>query len=79
MLNIKSQGNNSGNGVNVKPAAQAKYNGKVRKDKVLVLLVEYADFKHNNVVQEPGYMYAKDFNRNHYQQLMFRKESLYAI
>jgi len=72
--NIKSQGNNSGNGVNVKPAAQAKYNGQVRKDKVLVLLVEYADFKHNNVVQEPGYMYAKDFNRNHYQQLMFGKK-----
>ena len=46
----------------------------MRKDKVLVLLVEYADFKHNNVVQEPGYMYAKDFNRNHYQQLMFGKK-----
>ncbi|MBV6737748.1 immune inhibitor A [Priestia megaterium] len=60
-----------GDGVSVKPAKQAKYMGQVRKDKVLVLLVEYADFKHNNVIQEPGYMYSKDFNQQHYQKLMF--------
>ena len=50
------------------PAKQAEYNGAVRKDKVLVLLVEFSDFKHNNIDQEPGYMYSKDFNREHYQK-----------
>ncbi|WP_090832455.1 MULTISPECIES: immune inhibitor A domain-containing protein [unclassified Bacillus (in: firmicutes)] len=57
--------------VKVDPAKQATYSGSVRKDKVLVLLVEYADFKHNNIVQEPGYMYATDFNREHYQKMLF--------
>ena len=50
------------------PAKQAEYNGAVRKDKVLVLLVEFSDFKHNNIDQESGYMYSKDFNREHYQK-----------
>ncbi|TYR78924.1 M6 family metalloprotease domain-containing protein [Priestia megaterium] len=67
--NLKLEG--KGDGVKVSPAKQARYNGKVREDKVLVLLVEFADFKHNNVIQEPGYMYADDFNREHYQKLMF--------
>ncbi|WP_313350127.1 immune inhibitor A domain-containing protein, partial [Exiguobacterium sp.] len=57
--------------VKVDKAKQAAYNGATRTDKVLVLLVEYSDFKHNNVVQEPGYMYSNDFNQKHYQDLMF--------
>ncbi|MBU7591946.1 immune inhibitor A domain-containing protein [Metabacillus halosaccharovorans] len=57
--------------VKVKSAKQAPYNGDVRTDKVLVLLTEFEDFKHNNVVQEDGYMYAEDFNREHYEKLMF--------
>ncbi|MCM3441268.1 immune inhibitor A domain-containing protein [Metabacillus halosaccharovorans] len=57
--------------VKVKSAKQAPYNGDVRTDKVLVLLTEFEDFKHNNVVQEEGYMYAEDFNREHYEKLMF--------
>lgn len=70
-VNMNAVTKGSENGVKVKPAKEAKYNGNVRTDKVLVLLVEYADFKHNNVVQEPGYMYADDFNRKHYEKLMF--------
>ena len=44
------------------------------KIKVLVLLVEFSDFKHNNIDQEPGYMYSKDFNREHYQKMLFGDE-----
>ncbi|WP_144566782.1 immune inhibitor A domain-containing protein [Neobacillus bataviensis] len=57
--------------VKVDSAKQAAYNGDVRKDEVLVLLVEYADFKHNNVEQEPGYMFASDFSKEHYQKMLF--------
>ncbi|MBV7505848.1 immune inhibitor A [Bacillus sp. sid0103] len=60
--------------VKVNSATQANYNGAVREDKVLVLLVEYADFAHNNIDQEPGYMWAKDFNREHYQKMLFGDE-----
>ena len=56
------------------PAKQKEYNGPVRKDKVLVLLVEYADFKHNNIDKEPGYMYSNDFNQEHYQKMLFGDE-----
>lgn len=57
--------------VKVDPAKDAKYNGDVRTDKVLVLLTEFEDFKHNNVTQEEGYMYADDFSKEHYEKLMF--------
>ncbi|PLR96067.1 immune inhibitor A domain-containing protein [Bacillus sp. T33-2] len=60
--------------VTVPPAKQAPYNGAVREDKVLVLLVEYADFKHNNIDQEAGYMYADDFNKEHYEKMLFGDE-----
>ncbi|MCP1122955.1 immune inhibitor A [Bacillus sp. 3103sda1] len=55
-------------------AKQKEYNGPVREDKVLVLLVEYADFKHNNIDQEPGYMYSDDFNKEHYEKMLFGDE-----
>lgn len=60
--------------VKVDSAKQADYNGGVREDKVLVLLVEYADFPHNNIDQEDGYMWSDDFNREHYQKMLFGEE-----
>ncbi|WP_144513465.1 immune inhibitor A domain-containing protein [Bacillus mycoides] len=56
------------------PAKEKKYNGEVRKDKVLVLLVEFDDFKHNNVDKYPNYMYSDDFNQGHYQKMLFGDE-----
>lgn len=60
--------------ISVDPAKQAGYDGAVREDEVLVLLVEYADFKHNNIEQEPGYMYSEDFNKEHYEKMLFGDE-----
>ncbi|WP_395939741.1 immune inhibitor A domain-containing protein [Bacillus sp. 03113] len=60
--------------IKVPSARQANYSGSVRTDKVLVLLTEFEDLKHNNVTQEEGYMYADDFSREHYQKLMFGDE-----
>ncbi len=60
--------------VKVDSAKQAGYNGDVREDKVLVLLVEYADFKHNQIEQEPGYMWADDFSKQHYEKMLFGNE-----
>ncbi|EOA3904988.1 immune inhibitor A domain-containing protein [Bacillus cytotoxicus] len=71
------QGMNAGHlkgKVPISPAKQAKYNGPVRKDKVLVLLVEFRDFKHNNIEKKPGYMYSNDFNREHYEKMLFGDE-----
>ncbi|PGS55814.1 immune inhibitor A domain-containing protein [Bacillus sp. AFS041924] len=57
--------------VSVNPAKQAKYNGSQREDNVLVILAEFADFKHNNVDKVDGYMYTSDFNQKHYQDMLF--------
>lgn len=58
----------------VNPAKQASYNDEVREDKVLVLLAEFADFKHNSIEQEEGYMYSDDFSREHYEKMLFGDE-----
>jgi immune inhibitor A len=58
----------------VDPAKQAPYNGTVREDKVLVLLAEFADFKHNSIEQEEGYMYSDNFSREHYEKMLFGDE-----
>lgn len=60
--------------VKVDYAKPAAYNRDVREDKVLVLLVEYADFKHNNIEQEPGYMWSDDFSKEHYEKMLFGDE-----
>ncbi|PEK98533.1 immune inhibitor A domain-containing protein [Bacillus sp. AFS017336] len=57
--------------VQVDPAKQGKYNGGTREDNVLVILAEFADFKHNNVDKQDGYMYASDFNKKHYENMLF--------
>ncbi|MBM7692775.1 immune inhibitor A [Peribacillus deserti] len=61
--------------VKVDPAKQAPYSGGKRTDKVLVLLAEFADFKHNNIDKEEGYMYSDDFNREHYEKMLFGNEN----
>jgi immune inhibitor A len=61
----------SRDGLPIPDAKQDAYTGSVRKDKVLVLLTEFSDFKHNNVDQRPGYMWAPDFNQDHYQRMIF--------
>ncbi|MBY6037212.1 immune inhibitor A [Fictibacillus nanhaiensis] len=67
--NMKS---GKGNGVmKVSPAKPVKYKGEVRNDKVLVILAEFSDFKHNNIDQEAGYMYSNDFSREHYEKMLF--------
>jgi immune inhibitor A len=60
--------------MNVDPAKPVKYKGGVREDKVLVLLAEFSDFKHNSIEQEEGYMYSEDFSREHYEKMLFGDE-----
>jgi len=68
----KSHNSTSGSGfLDVEPAKPAKYKGGVREDKVLVLLAEFSDFKHNSIDKVEGYMYSDDFNREHYQKMLF--------
>ncbi|TCP53355.1 antibacterial peptide protease [Tumebacillus sp. BK434] len=58
-------------GTTVAPAAGEAWNGGVRKDKLLVLLVEFDDYKHNNITPDETDMFYPDYTTEHYQQMMF--------
>jgi immune inhibitor A len=69
----KPPGKGHGHG-RVAPIEKEQWNGKVRTDKILVLLIQYPDFPHNNMTSadDPIYMYP-DFNRDHYKDMIFGK------
>ncbi|MDE1460777.1 immune inhibitor A domain-containing protein [Spartinivicinus poritis] len=48
-----------------------QYKGGTRTDKVLAVLVEFPDYKHNAVGPEDTDMYYEDYTGEHYQQLLF--------
>ncbi|MBM7585059.1 immune inhibitor A [Bacillus pakistanensis] len=50
---------------------EEQYNGDVREDKVLVLLVEFPDFPHNSINPEDTDMYYEDYVKEHYQDMVF--------
>ncbi|WP_433743881.1 immune inhibitor A domain-containing protein [Falsibacillus pallidus] len=56
---------------NVDKVKEEKFNGTERKDKVLVLMVEYPDFPHNNIGPDESDMYYKDYTQQHYQDMIF--------
>lgn len=68
----KPQPTNPNNGV-VKPVQEEAYKGAVRKDNVLVLMMEFPDFPRNNVRPEDSDMYYKDYTKEHYEQMIFGK------
>lgn len=47
------------------------YQGKKTKDKVLALLIEFPDYKHNDVGPEDTERYYPDYNIPHYTRLLF--------
>ncbi len=47
------------------------WNGSVRKDKILVLLIDYADYKHNNIQSGETDMYYPTYPKEHYEAMIF--------
>ncbi|MFS0776600.1 immune inhibitor A domain-containing protein [Neobacillus sp. 3P2-tot-E-2] len=56
---------------NPDPIQETKHTGDVRRDKVLVLAVEYADFAHNNIEPEETDNYYSDYPLGHYEDMIF--------
>jgi len=61
----------SSNTVQPAPAQTQAWNGTVRKDKVLVLLVDFPDFKRNSLTASDTDFFYKDFSPAHYKQMLF--------
>ncbi|MCS1351890.1 immune inhibitor A [Mechercharimyces sp. CAU 1602] len=51
-----------------------KNNQSAYTDNIVLALIEFPDYKHNRLQEDPGYMYTKDFNSSHYEKMMFNKD-----
>ena len=56
---------------NPDPVQEIPHTGDVRKDKVLVLAVEYSDFAHNNINPSETDNYYEDYPLSHYEDMIF--------
>lgn len=50
------------------------YNGEVRSDKVLILKIDFPDYKHNSITPEETGFYYKDYSDDHFQSMVFGKD-----
>ena len=55
----------------VDPAQPVPWNGEVRTDRVLVLLIEYPDFPANGITPEETDMYYDEYMKSHYEDMIF--------
>ncbi|WP_226645712.1 immune inhibitor A domain-containing protein [Mesobacillus subterraneus] len=63
---------------NPDPVIETAYNGDVRKDKVLVLAVEFSDFAHNNIKPGESDNYYEDYPLSHYEDMIFGDDGVTA-
>ncbi|ASS74352.1 peptidase M6 [Tumebacillus algifaecis] len=71
-VNGKKKVKNVGNFLNrLDPVQETAYTGPVRKDKVLVLNVEFADFPHNNIDPSETDNYYSDYTLGHFEDMIF--------
>ncbi|RHW42714.1 M6 family metalloprotease domain-containing protein [Neobacillus notoginsengisoli] len=75
LLNGKGEKNGHLKG-NPDPVSESPNTKSVRKDKVLVLTVEYADFEHNKIKPDETDNYYKDYPLSHYEDMIFGKNGV---
>ncbi|KGX93034.1 protease [Pontibacillus halophilus JSM 076056 = DSM 19796] len=56
---------------NLVPVQEEAYDGEVREDNVLVLLIEFPDFPHNSIQPGESDMYYEDYVKEHYEDMIF--------
>nr|WP_246064894.1 immune inhibitor A domain-containing protein [Melghirimyces algeriensis] len=48
---------------------------KIHKDQIALALIEFPDYKHNQIKEEKGSLYTKDFSPKHYEGMLFNRRS----
>ncbi|WP_323703756.1 immune inhibitor A domain-containing protein [Mammaliicoccus sp. Dog046] len=69
--NEKEMYKKKNNGKRVGSVQEDKYNGEVRKDKVLVLAIEFPDYPHSSITKDETDMYYDDYPVSHFQDMVF--------
>lgn len=75
----KKNGYTKGNEVDPVHVDNNGWDGKARKDNVLVLLIEYPDFPHNSIKPGESDMYYADYTKEHYTDMIFGGEDGYYV
>lgn len=53
------------------PVVEEEYSGDVRTDNVLVLLIDYPDYKHGTIKPEETDMFYENYSKEHYEKMIF--------
>ncbi|MFT4417104.1 immune inhibitor A domain-containing protein [Fredinandcohnia humi] len=77
--NTKDNGLKNGNGNKqgqanknqVDPVKEEAFNGEVRADKVLVLAIDFPDYKKSSITKEETDMWYEDYTHEHFQNMIF--------
>jgi len=67
------QSKNSKHNKKFPPTPPKTWDGKVKSDKILVILEDFNDYKHNKITPNETDMYYKEYTQQHYQDMLFGK------
>ncbi|MCU7556234.1 immune inhibitor A [Macrococcus capreoli] len=67
----KGKGKKLGHAKNVKPVVPESFTGEKRTDKVLLLAIDFPDYKHSTITKEESDMFYEDYPMSHYQDMVF--------
>lgn len=70
----KGNGKKVGHSKNVKPVQLEGYTGEKRTDKVLLLAIDFPDYKHSTITKEESDMFYEDYPMSHFQDMVFSKD-----
>nr|WP_263314607.1 immune inhibitor A [Mammaliicoccus sp. Marseille-Q6498] len=69
--NEKEMYKKKNNGKRIDKVEKEQYTGKVRKDKVLVLAMEFPDYPNSSITKDESDMYYDDYPISHFQDMVF--------
>ncbi|RYM06735.1 M6 family metalloprotease domain-containing protein [Sporolactobacillus sp. THM7-7] len=70
----RGKGNGFAWGKRVDPVKKEKYDGTVRKDKVLVLMIDFPDYPNSSIEQSETDMFYDNYSHDHFQNMIFGKD-----
>lgn len=68
---LKGKGNKKGHANNLKSVTEESYNGEKRTDKILLLAIDFPDYKHSTITKDETDMFYEDYPMSHFQDMVF--------
>ncbi|RXK17973.1 immune inhibitor A domain-containing protein [Macrococcus sp. DPC7161] len=68
---LKGKGKKKGHSKNLPSVQKEAYTGEKRTDKILLLAIDFPDYKHSTIKKEDSDMFYEDYPMSHYQDMVF--------